>query len=230
MNIPIVVNVILLILIVHLLIQYIPKLLNWNSENFENIEINEIQHQNNNDSDILKELMNEENDTAELEKYLNSNDINIQDLPQPSDEYISNVNTPNFENNITDYRKFYNINQAGKTELPNANYYTIDWNNKQPSTVDPISAMEQQVQQDIMIQNESNTSNEWQYKDDMPMNGGSMNGVVGVSIMDNMYANNDNYGCTVPLCPVDNMNCDGMPDDLRMGMGTPGRTKIAMNV
>ena len=61
-------------------------------------------------------------------------------------------------------------------------------------------------------------SDNWSYKEELPMNGGSFNGLVGYQNMGSSFAFFDQYKGVSDAHPK-------LTDDLRSGMGTPQKEK-----
>ena len=103
---------------------------------------------------------------------------------QPSNTYLSDNNEPNFESNVADIKKFYKINydnldenELKSTSIDTLNkVVTLDTNTKEPCPV-------QSYGRDSVI-----TPDTWNYKNEMPMNGGNMNGIVGFDTLESQYS------------------------------------------
>jgi hypothetical protein len=239
-EVPVFVNVILLVLIVHLLLIYVPQQISKyfsKDEQFENkddIEIHEIEH-NDDDSETMSEIignLDDDKDEMELISFLEANELPQYETAQPVDESVDNKNTPNFENNVLDYRNHYQINAP--TELPNQTYYEFGMKNQNLKEMQPSSNFNKQQNPGLSPEIERLQPNEWNYHNEMVMNGGDFNnkGLVGYQTFNDEYAM---YGMKSTLtqdCPKPN-KCyrEGTyPDDLREGLGTEGRQKIEYNI
>jgi len=136
----------------------------------------------------------------------------------PANFYTQNFNTPNFTTDVLDLRKYYDYDlpaskSTGKPKedksgsrdgdmLRRTNEDTFPW--KQGSDKnEKVNVME---------------SDYWSYKDELPMNGGSFDGLVGYQNMGGSFAFFDQYKPVAETHPK-------LTDDLRSGMGTPQKEK-----
>lgn len=238
-EIPVFVNVILLVLLVHLLLIYVPQQISKyfskdeQFQNKDNIEIHEIEHDDDDDSETMSEIignLDDDKDEMELISFLEANELPPYETANPVDESIDNKNTPNFENNVLDYRNHYQINEP--TEMPNQTYYEFGMKNQNLNEIPPSSNFNQAQNQNPEI--ERLQPNEWNYQNEMVMNGGNFNnkGLVGYQTFNDEYAMYDMKSTLTQDCPKPNQ-CyrEGTyPDDLRQGLGTEGRQKIEYNI
>ena len=109
---------------------------------------------------------------------------------KPDKYYLDENNTPNFKSGAIDTTRFYDMNLDGVTpdKLEKSNYISpsdkkdmedimIDKQSKQASIIDNITSKEHVFKPDT-----------WQYKNEMPMNGGSFNGLTGFDSLGGNYA------------------------------------------
>jgi hypothetical protein len=123
-----------------------------------------------------------------------------------SNSYVSDNNTPNFESNVADISKFYTINYDNLDESQLKQTTSIESikqiNNKNPDCNRP---QESTVNQRESVKNPDN----WSYKNELPMNGGNMNGIVGFDALEsqfsfynpnklNLQESNDNHFQNIP--------------------------------
>jgi hypothetical protein len=205
MNIRIVINSLIIIFILHIIILNINFTYNIGKKN--NIE-GFYDSNNKEKKDSMSFLTN--NDSNEdfkkkMEKYIQQdNEINNDNKFEekninkvsPSNTYLDNNNFPNFESNVADTKKFYKINydNLNENELKETSIDTLknyDNLNIQNKTKEVIS-IDPQSKQPCNIKNygrESTTlPDTWSYKDELPMNGGKMNGIFGFDSLESQFA------------------------------------------
>lgn len=136
----------------------------------------------------------------------------------PSNFYTQNFNTPNFTTDVLDLRKYYDYDlpaskSTGKSKedksgnrdgdmLRRTEADTFPWK-QGPDKNENVNVME---------------SDYWSYKNELPMNGGSFDGLVGYQNMGGSFAFFDQYKPVAETHPK-------LTDDLRSGMGTPQKEK-----
>ena len=188
MDIKIIINSVLIIFILHIIIINInfhkiigKKEYKESKENFNN-DSNSMNFLTSNESneDFKKKLLKyiqQDNEFQEKEsEFENKNIKNIES----SNTYLSNDNEPNFESNVADISKFYKINYDNATEIKST----------------PIMELNKVVKADeIKINENCDTSrksevvpNNWLYKNELPMNGGEMNGIFGFDSLESQFA------------------------------------------
>lgn len=158
------------------------------------------------DEEFKKKLMKymEEPIEHKLTKFEEKN-LNKVDA---SNTYVSNDNVPNFESNVADISRFFKVNYDNLDEQ-DLKATSID-------TLKNVSVQQNDNVQDINIDIETNdqvpinndkininsTSNSnihygrdsqvnpdtWSYKNELPMNGGNMNGVFGFDSLESQFA------------------------------------------
>ncbi len=149
----------------------------------------------------------------------------------PSNSFTSNVNVPNFESNVLNVQKFYKRN----IEFDNLSENQLESSIKEHYTSsDNDSFSNERTNSDVVmkttpIPNLSNDTNDsrspygristeqppvWTYKNEMPMNGGSMGGIVGYDSLEGQFSL---YSSGVMnMQPADSPNFKVIPhDDLR---------------
>ena len=101
---------------------------------------------------------------------------NVLDI-HASNSYLSNNNVPNFESNVADISKFYNINydNLNENQLKQASQNIIK--NVEESKRTGRESIEQ--------------PDYWEYKNELPMNGGGMGGIYGFDELESQYATFD---------------------------------------
>jgi len=137
----------------------------------------------------------------------------------PANFYTQNFNTPNFTTDVLDLRKFYDY------DLP-ASKSSISLTDKTSSGNDD-GDMLRRTEADNFPWLEGPNKNKpknvmesdyWSYKEELPMNGGSFDGLVGYQNMGGAFAFFDQYKPVAETHPKST-------DDLRTGMGTPQKEK-----
>jgi hypothetical protein len=226
MDIRIIINSILIIFILHIIILNINYSYTYgkknNNENFKNST------EYSKDLDFLKNDINNddtENDNfkKKLLKYIQEDEIvkenkfeskNIIDI-KASNTYLNSNNVPNFESNVADTSKFYinnydNLNEdqlkatsiEDLNKLKDKNIVTVDVQSNSPCNIKTYG------------RESTATPDNWNYKDELPMNGGTMNGIVGFDNLESQFAiYNPNK---LNLQSVNNDKFNNIPhDDLR---------------
>ena len=220
MDIRVIINGLIIIFILHIILLNINYSVNIgnkkNYENFEsNIDINAQIGSNDKTMKFLTETQDNNNDNDEFQKKLmkyieepqtvkenNFEQKNVNKV-MPSNNFIGNDNVPNFESNVADVSKFYNINYDNLTETKL----------KEVSTVE-----NPKINQETPIKHEGRESTQlpdtWEYKNELPMNGGSMNGVFGFDSLESQFAIYN--GNKLNLQSANDNNFNNIPhDDLR---------------
>lgn len=155
----------------------------------------------NNKKDVLfKKKMNDYIKDIHLEKKeVNKFDEKNEFPVLPANNYLENESRPNFESNVADTNKFYEINTSLKkknnfdnldeTDLKTTSLQTLGVSDaSQP----PFKEKENtstivNVDSNTVRQSTANPDN-WKYKNEFPMNGGTMNGIVGFDGLESQYA------------------------------------------
>ena len=107
-----------------------------------------------------------------------------------SNTYLNNNNVPNFESNVADISKFYKINydNLNEDQLKSTSIESLNKINKDKE----ITIIDSQSKEACNIKDYGRTStvtpDNWVYKDELPMNGGNMNGIVGFDNLESQFA------------------------------------------
>jgi hypothetical protein len=146
-----------------------------------------------------------------LKEYISKINDNIPDVPSekgidiplPGNAYLSSDNEPNFESNVADIKQFYNrFDNLNETDLNSTlKKYSgndINMNLQKPllnTNLDVNNTLNNnQDKQDI--RETTNYPPYWEYNNELPMNGGNMNGIVGYDDGNSLYAD---YSLTTSL-------------------------------
>lgn len=227
MNIKVIINSIILIFILHIIILNINYSVNVGNknkiENFEDVKKENSMAfltDNTSNEEFKKKLLNymQYDQQPKLQtEFENKNVLNIK----PSNSYLSNNNEPNFESNVADISKFYKVN-----------YDNLDENNLKTASDELMATPINKLKNDIIKENIVNTgvgkecnenpylrksNNEpdtWNYKNEIPMNGGTMNGITGFDSLESQFSlYNPNK---LNLQNIDDTKFNNIPhDDLR---------------
>jgi len=164
-----------------------------------------------NREEIREEFQNQDQNQNSEKVYKNIN---------PSNFYTQDFNTPNFTSNVMDLRKFYSYdNPVGGT---------VDKVPKDDSKDSIIEDVKSDPVWLIPKQKISNhlepTSNYWNYKNEMPMNGGDFGGLCGYEGMGGTYSI---FNSKEPLQDTPDIHHS---DDLRNGKGFPQKQEFRYNM
>jgi hypothetical protein len=227
MDIRVIINSLLIIFVIHIII------LNINSEynfgNKKNIEKFDTQSSNSKESS-MNFLTSNNSDTSNEEfkkkllKYIQQDETpkettfdkkNLNSV-EASNYFLSNNNEPNFESNVADIKKFYTINydNLDETQLKSTSLETL----KTIDKINDVVTIDTQSKQPCNVKEYGRVStltpDYWSYKDELPMNGGKMNGIYGFDNLESQFAvYNPNK---LNLQSVSNDKFNNIPhDDLR---------------
>ena len=222
MDIKIIINAILIIFILHIIILNLDFTVNFgnNKKNINEsfIDSNKLDsYKKENESlDFLTSNANNDNFKQKMLNYMQQNKIipetkfdkkNI--LPvAPANNYLTDNNQPNFESNVADISKFYNISydNMNETDLKTTSLETL-------KNVEFDTSKENCDINPFVRQSKENPDN-WEYKNELPMNGGSMNGIIGFDSLESQFSSYN--GNKLNLQTADSNNFENIPhDDLR---------------
>ena len=137
----------------------------------------------------------------------------------PANFYTQNFNTPNFTTDVLDLRKFYDYDlPASKSSITKTDSSTSRNNDGEmfrkakEDSFPWLEGPDKNKNKNVM------ESDYWSYKEELPMNGGSFDGLVGYQNMGASFAFFDQYKPVSEAHPK-------TTDDLRTGMGTPQKEK-----
>jgi len=167
----------------------------------------------------IQKNMTEESFTVAEKNRVSDNLEKLYKQVNPANFYTQDFNTPNFTTDVLDLRKFYD--------------YDLPASKSSTSLTDSLSSgnndgdMVRRAKEDNFPWLEGPDKNKpknvmesdyWSYKDELPMNGGSFDGVVGYQNMGSSFSFFDQYKPVAEAHPK-------ITDDLRSGMGTPQKEK-----
>ena len=219
MNFKVIIHALILLFILHIIIINIDYEVNIGNkvENFKNNHIKQ-----NNEDNSLNFLLENKEKNNEFIRRMNEISDSIENPPKkcdfekknkdvvlPSNNYLNEENTPNFESNVLDTSKLYKIqnnydslneNQLQSTSLE-------DLNKKTNNIVTEVTKIDNQVRQ------AEEKPNVWEYNNEFAMNGGTMNGIVGFDGLESQYSN---FGSILDVKENNNPDYNNIPhDDLR---------------
>jgi hypothetical protein len=141
-----------------------------------------------------------------------------------ANSFLDNENTPNFESNVANTPKFYKINNNDDTSKFANSYDNLNENELKQTSLSTLKNNSNiinkvnNIEKDINIasntvrQSQVNPDN-WSYKNDFPMNGAPMNGIVGFDGLESQYAD---FGSFFKLETNTKQPIETLPhDDLR---------------
>ena len=196
MNFRIIINTILVIFIIHIILLNVTYSINLGDKEHFGILDQEIYL-----SDDPKDK--DEEIKKKLKEYISKINDNIPevpsdkgiDIPLPGNAYLSSDNEPNFESNVADIKQFYdrfdNLNETDlNSTLKKYSGNDINMNLQKPllnTNLDVNNTLNNnQDKQDI--RETTNYPPYWEYNNELPMNGGNMNGIVGYDDDNSLYA------------------------------------------
>ncbi len=182
---------------------------------------------NERDDDFKKKLMSfiqKKEDSNNQEKFKSFEEKNV--LPVlPSNSFTSNENIPNFESNVLNVQKFYKRDLSGDSldnldekQLKKASERYSNEISHQGRVLKetPIPNLADDVNDSRDNYGRISTKNPptWQYKNELPMNGGNMGGIVGFDSLESQFQLFN--GGELNMQPTNSANFDIIPhDDLR---------------
>ena len=167
---------------------------------------------------ILKNKTDTESFTVAEKNRVSGNLEKLYKQVNPANFYTQNFNTPNFTTDVLDLRKYYDYDlpASKSTDKPKDDKSgSLDGDMLRRTEADNFPWLEgpdKNKNKNIM------ESDYWSYKDELPMNGGSFDGLVGYQNIGGAFAFFDQYKPVAEAHPK-------ITDDLRSGMGTPQKEK-----
>jgi hypothetical protein len=152
------------------------------------------------------------------EDFQNQNSEKVYENINPANFYTQDFNTPNFTSNVMDLRKFYSYdNPPGGTinKVPDNDESFVEDVKSDPAWLIPKQKIGNHLEP---------TSNYWNYKNEMPMNGGDFGGLSGYEGMGGTFSV---FNSKEP--PEDTPDIHHS-DDLRNGKGFPQKQEFRYNM
>jgi|TARA_B110000971_G_scaffold220412_2_gene263929 hypothetical protein len=226
METKILINSLLLILIFYILIDCIPHRYVFGTKKTPHQYVNRQENFNNKigdnefggDNIEIKDNINELYDYMDNKFDRMSTDILDSNDVKPDNYFTNDNNTPNFNTGGVNTSRFYDMNMDGvmPDKLEKSNYVSpgdkketetvmIDKQSKNSSIIDDVTNKEKVFKPDT-----------WQYKNELPMNGGAFNGLTGFDSQGGSYAIYSQTELNLEQCNSET-KCTKV-DDLRNGM------------
>jgi len=200
MDIKIIINAFIIIFILHIIIlniNYSVTIGNKKAKDIENFESPDTK----NSMDFLTNNTNtNENDEfkKKLLKYIQQDEPikktefekkNVFEVGA-SNTYVNNNNTPNFESNVADISKFFKVNydNLDENELKATSIEDINKLNKEKKNISIDSQSKEPCNIKSYGRESTVTPDNWVYKNELPMNGGEMNGIIGFDSLESQFA------------------------------------------
>jgi hypothetical protein len=199
MDIRIIINSLIILFILHIIILNInyhvvigkktdiEKFTDSNSDSTDN-SMNFLMNNNNSNDEFKQKLLKymKQNEIIKETEFENKNVIKVS----ASNSYLSDNNEPNFESNVADISKFFKFNydNLNEDQLKSTSIENLNKDDKikenisiDPQTKDPCNVKNYGRESTV-------TPDNWVYKDELPMNGGQMNGIVGFDSLESQFA------------------------------------------
>lgn len=148
--------------------------------------INFLKDESANDT-FKKQLMKyiEEPEIQEKTQFEKKNVLTVS----PANTYLTDTNMPNFESNVADIKKFYTVNYDNLDEKQLRATSIEDLNkSKNPELINIDSVSNQPCNIKSYGRESTVTPDNWVYKDELPMNGGNMSGIIGFDNLESQFA------------------------------------------
>jgi hypothetical protein len=154
------------------------------------------------------------------EEFQNQNSEKVYENINPANFYTQDYNTPNFTSNVTDLRKFYSYDNP-----PGGTIDTVPKDNSKDNIIEDVKTDPAWLIPKQKIGNHLEpSSNYWNYKNEMPMNGGDFGGLSGYEGMGDTYSI---FNAKEPLQDTPDLHHS---DDLRNGKGFPQKQEFRYNM
>ena len=161
---------------------------------------------------------NTESFTVAEKNRVSSNLEKLYKQVNPANFYTQDYNTPNFTTDVLDLRKYYDYDlpaskSTGEPKEGTSGSSQGEMFRKTKADNFPLlEGPDKNENKNVM------ESDYWSYKDELPMNGGSFDGIVGYQNMGDSFSFFNQYKPVTETHPK-------LTDDLRSGMGTPQKEK-----
>lgn len=150
----------------------------------------------------------------------NQNSEKVYENINPANFYTQDFNTPNFSSNVMDLRKFYSYDNP-----PGGTVNKVPKDDSKDSIIEDVKTDPAWLIPKQKIGNHLEpSSNYWNYKNEMPMNGGDFGGLAGYEGLGGTYSI---YNAKEPPQETPNIHHS---DDLRNGKGFPQKQEFRFNM
>jgi hypothetical protein len=150
----------------------------------------------------------------------NQNSEKVYENINPANFYTQDFNTPNFTSDVMDLRKFYSYDNP-----PGGTVDKVPKDDSKDSIIEDVKTDPTWLIPKQKIGNHLEpSSNYWNYKNEMPMNGGDFGGLAGYEGMGGTYSI---YNAKEP---PQETNVLHHSDDLRNGKGFPQKQEFRFNM
>jgi hypothetical protein len=202
MNIKIIINSLIIIFILHIIILNINRSYTIGKEkSVENFEgpnnektMNFLMSDTNTNDEFKKKMLKYIQADYEPNKENKFEQKNLFPV-EPSNAYLEENNVPNFESNVADVKKFYNINYDNLNECDLkstsiSNLKNFEDLNKQSELENMSLNVDSQGSSNVSpyVRESDKLPNTWSYKNELPMNGGDINGIYGFDSLESQFA------------------------------------------
>lgn len=243
MNFKILINAVLVILLLHLLIQNITykKVISWSgpSERFNGNYLEDSSEHNETlqfllDTPMYKSSPEQKATSCydELENYVSKCE-NEPNQVKAGNFYVEDENSSNFMSNVLNTHKFYDRNTENNNPYDGLDLNQLIEKKYDPSTLEKVKNQQCYPPRNLHDNKPLYPPNvakpdNWNYKNELPMNGGTVVGnVVGFDTLNDGYSiYNTEQTIVDPHCQ-EKMNCNREPDDIRFGLGYPNAKERA---
>lgn len=191
----------------------------------------------------VKEIPVKENFQSPTFAQPNNQNRNLEKLEKkyeeinPANFYTQEYNTPNFTSNVMDLRKFYSYDNppndtTQQINLPKEPYDAIPRDNSDTNSEQIINKVNSDPSW-LVPKKETPTgleyqSDNWVYKNEVPMNGGDFGGITGFDSMGEGYSLFYDKNANDIVAEQESLLKPN--DDLRNGMGTPQKQEYEYNM
>ena len=206
MNFRILINALLIIIGLHILLNNVnhqveigePR--NYNNEYFTDSPEKNKSLTFLTSEDNSNELDSEDNFKQQLMNFVKKSNTDIADKAtdftnnssdiMPGNYFGGEQSTPNFNSNVANLSKFYttSFDNLTQDELVKSQYNTSQNSKKEQEILEIDSPSKQTCFTDDAALNKVIKPDTWKYKDESPMNGGQMSGIVGFDTLDSQFA------------------------------------------
>ena len=223
METKILINSLLLIVIFYLLIDCIPhRYVFGDKKNTEKQYYN--RRENFNDGQMDNEIGIKDNNINELHDYMDnkfdrmSTDILDTDDVKPDNYFTNDNNTPNFNTSSINTDRFYDMNMDGvmSDKLEKSSYVSPSDNKETENVMIDTQSKNSSIIDDVTNKEKVFKPDTWQYKNELPMNGGAFSGLTGFDSQGGSYAIYSHTELNLEQCNNET-KCNKV-NDLRNGM------------